>query len=199
MKKIITCLFAAFICFGLVTQQADTKSWKKILKPDKKESKQDQPAENKDSKQAKPADTKESKESKEQPKKGKYNIGDKGPGGGIVFHVAGNTYFEVSPLLLGECNWDKAISIAKNYKGGGFTNWQLPTKEQLNLIYVNLMKSGIAAVGGRVEDLGSGWYWSSSEYSGCACAWTQGFVNGVQGPNDKTGTSSVRAVRAFTP
>ena len=124
-------------------------------------------------------------------KKGKYNIGDAGPGGGIVFYVEGNTYFEVSHIL-GEHNWNAAVSVARNYNGGGFTNWQLPTKEQLNNIYVNLKKSGIA-------NLGDTYHWSSSEYSGCACAWTQGFVNGVQGPNDKTGTSSVRAVRAFTP
>jgi len=190
MKKIITCLFAAFICFGLVTQQADTKSWKKIVKPDKKESKQDQPAENKDSKQAKPADA---KESKEQPKKGEYNIGDKGPGGGIVFHVSGNTYMEVSPDL-GKYTWAEAVKAAKNYKGGGFTNWQLPTKEQLNNMYENLiLNKGIGNFGSN--------YWSSSEYFDGVSAYIQNFSNNAVGlfHDGKTRTYSVRAVRSFTP
>ena len=188
MKKIITCLFAAFICLGIVAQQADTKSWKKIVKPDKKESKQDKPVDNKDS-----------KESKEQPKKSKYNIGDKGPGGGTVFHVAGNTYIEFSPVLgdrdRDHYEWDEAVKAAKNYKGGGFTNWQLPTKEQLNYMYVNLPRnSEIHAFMKR--------YWSSSEYSGCECAWSLAFHGldvGKPEYNHKNDTNSVRAVRAFTP
>ena len=185
MKKIITCLFAAFICFGLVTQQADTKSWKKILKPDKKESKEDKPAENKDSKQDKPADNKDSK-------KGKYNIGDKGPGGGIVFHVEGNTYFEVSPIL-GAYKWEEAVKVAKNYKGGGFTNWQLSTKIQLENIYMKLKKKGIVNLDDTV-------YWSSSESAECACAWYQNFGNnGYQEIGNKASICSVLAVRSFTP
>ena len=194
MKKIITCLFAAFICFGLVTQQADTKSWKTILKPDKKESKQDKPVDSKDSKQDKPADA---KESKEQPKKSKYNIGDKGPGGGTVFHVAGNIYMEVSPILnavdMG-ADWYDAVKVAKNYKGGGFTNWQLPTKEQLNNMYENLiLNKGIGNFGSN--------YWSSSEYFDGVSAYIQNFSNNAVGlfHDGKTRTYSVRAVRSFTP
>ena len=184
MKKIFICLFAAFICLGIVAQQADTKSLKKKIQ-DKKGSKQDKPADTQESKQDQPAD----KDSK----KGKYNIGDKGPGGGIVFHVQGNTYFEVSPML-DDYIWDEAVKVARNYKGGGFTNWQLPTKEQLNYVYVNLQKKGIVNL-----DVGT-LHWSSSEYSGCACAWAQDFYTGRQENYHKEGQAfSVRAVRSFTP
>ena len=163
MKKIIICLFAAFICFGIVAQQADTKPLKKNKPGDKKES-----------------------------KKGKYSIGDTGPGGGIVFHIAGNTYMEVSHIL-GEYQWDEALKVAKNYKGGGFTNWQLPTKEQLNNIYVNLKDNSSA-------NLGDTWHWSSSEYNDSdSDAWVQFFSNGNQYSALKTKIGRVRAVRAFTP
>jgi hypothetical protein len=122
-------------------------------------------------------------------KKSKYSIGEAGPGGGTVFHIEGNTYFEVSHIL-GDYNWSEAVRIAKNYNGGGFSNWQLPTKDQLNLVYQNLKRPGIV-------NLGDTWHWSSSEYS-TGLAWLQGFSNGLQSNyNYKNNTFSVRAVRAF--
>jgi hypothetical protein len=121
-----------------------------------------------------------------------YKIGDAGPGGGIVFTVEGNTGMEVS-RLLGEYNWDGAIQAARNYRGGGFNDWYLPSIGELDLIYQNLQKSGIV-------NLGTSSYWSSSQGNDNN-AWSQRFRDGYQGGigfrNTKRETCSVRAVRAF--
>jgi TolB-like protein len=115
-------------------------------------------------------------------------IGDYGPGGGIVFFAEGERYMEVSGIL-GEQTWSNALTTARNYKGGGYSDWRLPTKDELNLIYKNLRAKHIGS-------LGDSWHWSSSE-NGSSLAWEQRFSDGRQGTNSKANTDSVRAVRAF--
>lgn len=114
-------------------------------------------------------------------------IGDIGPGGGIVFYIEGTRALEVS-ANLGSHTWYNALDVAKNYKGGGFSDWYLPTREELNLIYKNLMKTGI------LND--TTWYWSSSQIDDIG-AWYQSFFDGRSGGYVKDNTFSVRAVRAF--
>jgi hypothetical protein len=117
-----------------------------------------------------------------------YKIGDTGPGGGIVFAGEGNTGMEVS-RLLGEYNWSGAINAAGSYRGGGFSDWHLPSRSELSLIYENIQKAGLV-------NLGNAYYWSSSEVIGNS-AWLQYFSNGAQYLDFKDTTYSVRAVRAF--
>lgn len=120
-------------------------------------------------------------------------IGETGPGGGIIFYIEGSRGLEVSPWL-GEYNWEDAMDVAKNYKGGGYDDWYLPNKGELNLIYQNLVKTGIIDV-----SQGDIWHWSSSQYYNSYVAWYQSFSDGYQfSSNDsKDYTYSVRAVRAF--
>ena len=117
-----------------------------------------------------------------------YKIGDTGPGGGIVFYLEASGGLEVS-RLLGDYNWNDAINAARNYRGGGMSDWYLPTKTELNLVYVNLHKAGIV-------NLGASWYWSSSQVDN-KYAWGQYFGDGRQYVDAKNKTGSVRAVRAF--
>ncbi|GHV23421.1 hypothetical protein FACS189494_11420 [Spirochaetia bacterium] len=117
-----------------------------------------------------------------------YKLGDTGPGGGIICLVEGNFYMEVS-RLLGNYSWQEAISVAGNFNGGGFSDWHLPTRGELTLIYENIHKS-------KIVNLGSEWYWSSSEYK-TDNAWVHGFSAGRQGYGYKIYTFCVRAVRAF--
>jgi hypothetical protein len=117
-----------------------------------------------------------------------YKIGDAGPGGGIVFFVEGGTYMEVSGIL-GSVNWSEALTLARNYRGGGYSNWRLPTRLELNFIYQNLRAKNIG-------NLGDSWHWSSSE-DDSIFAWGQLFRDGRQGGNAKGNTTSVRAIRAF--
>jgi TolB-like protein len=117
-------------------------------------------------------------------------IGGLGPGGGIVFSAGGGKFMEVSGIL-GEEAWSRALTTARNYKGGGYSDWHLPTKDELNLIYQNLRAKNIG-------NLGDSWHWSSSASNGNSNeAWQQDFSDGGQIRYDKTDTISVRAVRAF--
>ncbi|MDR1149751.1 MAG: DUF1566 domain-containing protein [Spirochaetaceae bacterium] len=117
----------------------------------------------------------------------RLGIGDLGPGGGIIFFAEGREYMEVS-RILGEHTWSSALTTARNHRGGGYSDWRLPTKDELNLIYQNLRAQNIG-------NLGDTWHWSSSE--GSSYAWAQYFSNGRQGDYGKASTVSVRAVRAF--
>ena len=80
-----------------------------------------------------------------------------------------------------------ASAVCKSYSGGGFTDWYLPSKDELNKLYINK-----SAIGG----FASGFYWSSSE-DGSSYAWYQDFASGVQDNYPKGYTYYVRAVRAF--
>ena len=84
-----------------------------------------------------------------------------------------------------------AAGYARNYRGGGYDDWYLPSKDELNLLFINR-----GAVGGL-----SGWYWTSSDYN-WAVAWEQYFTEGQylgrQATSGKNSMSSkVRAVRTF--
>jgi len=69
-------------------------------------------------------------------------IGDKGPGGGIVFSVdaKNNTASECSENL-GEANFKDAIKLCEEYRAGGYDNWRLPYIFELEEIYMNLVKA----------------------------------------------------------
>jgi TolB-like protein len=117
-----------------------------------------------------------------------YSLGDRGPGGGIVFLAEGDSYMECSEIL-GILTWGQAVSAAQNYRGGGHSNWRLPTREELNLIYQNLRRKNLGG-------MGDNWHWSSTQ-NNSSNAWVQRFSDGSQGYSGKNSTYSVRAVRAF--
>lgn len=106
-------------------------------------------------------------------------------------------------LLNGKANTDSIIkyndstivsaaSIARGYKGGNYTDWYLPNKDELNKIYLNRI-----AIGG----LDKQYYWTSSEVDNTNTnkfsAWAQDFSNGGQYYGSKAATFYVRAIRAF--
>lgn len=80
-----------------------------------------------------------------------------------------------------------AAGIARSYRGGGYSDWYLPSKDELNLLYINR-----ALIGG----FQNSFYWSSSECDANS-AWLQFFSNGVQFKYEKGGTYYVRAIRPF--
>jgi hypothetical protein len=84
---------------------------------------------------------------------------------------------------------DRAAQLCDALVYGGYSDWFLPSRMELNLIYENLHLFG---VGGFADD----YYWSSSEYS-ANLAYLQAFSNGGYGNFYKYGTHRVRAVRAF--
>jgi len=76
---------------------------------------------------------------------------------------------------------------SKTVNGITYGDWYLPSKYELNLLY--LQKD---VVGGYAYY----YYWSSSENSS-SDAWTQTFLNGFQSTSSKANVVYVRAVRAF--
>ena len=104
----------------------------------------------------------------------------------------------LTTLGSGSANTDKIIAqngavstyaagLARAYRGGGYSDWYLPSQDELNLLY--LQKN---AFGG----FASASYWSSSENYWSA-AFNQYFPNNGQYSNDKSYALRVRAVRAF--
>ena len=85
-----------------------------------------------------------------------------------------------------------AAGLARAYRGGGYTDWFLPSKDELNQMYIN--KTTLEAVSGFSPF--SNVYWSSSEDNSDR-AWGQYFYFGDQGPFSKHFADNVRAVRAF--
>jgi hypothetical protein len=82
-----------------------------------------------------------------------------------------------------------AARICNDLVLNGYNDWFLPSKDELNLMYVNLKQAGI---GGFADDR----YWSSSE-SSSTTAWRQNFANGSQYSYSKANNVRIRAVRAF--
>lgn len=80
-----------------------------------------------------------------------------------------------------------AARVCREYTGGGFNDWFLPSKDELNLMYIQR-----TVIGGFV----SNYYWSSSEVSDWLL-WAQNFLNGSQDQPDKQPALYIRAVRAF--
>jgi len=68
----------------------------------------------------------------------KYNIGDKGPGGGFVFEVSNDRTSGAEVVQLGRHHYRDGEDIASAYSGGGFTDWGLPTISEMRSMYVNL-------------------------------------------------------------
>jgi TolB-like protein len=119
---------------------------------------------------------------------GLYRIGEKGPGGGVIFYSGNGMNMECSETI-GEYPWDQALTAAQEYRGGDYSDWRLPTKGELELLYTNLRKKNLGA-------LGNDWYWSSSQ-TNTTHAWIQRFSDGMQSPNYKSSPNCVRAVRTF--
>jgi hypothetical protein len=85
----------------------------------------------------------------------------------------------------------RAGTVARAFQGGGKSDWSLPSKDELNQMYIQR-----SAIGGFV----AGYYWSSSEASSqynASEVWSQNFKDGYQDTVFKGGGRPVRPVRAF--
>ena len=86
-----------------------------------------------------------------------------------------------------EMTWDETFDYAKKLRTGGFSDWRVPTKEELEMIYRIKDSCGI---------MDSDWFWSSSTPSDDTDnAWLVHFSYGFVGSNDKTCNYNVRCVR----
>lgn len=123
---------------------------------------------------------------------------------GVDWGVAGTTGASGTAVGTGENNTNiiaayypggsYAANLCYNSTRGGYSDWFLPSKDELDLIYQNLAKNGIGGYSF------PSYYWSSSE---CAFneAWGQYFYSTSSGNwydvNKTVSTYQVRAVREF--
>jgi hypothetical protein len=111
-------------------------------------------------------------------------------GGFIVYEKDGHGL--VAAIAdIGEMEWDAAKETCNEFISSGYSDWHLPSKEELDLLYANL---GIFKAGG----FGIKRYWSSTEYNtdNPYHGWTKYFNNGREDPL-RYGSANVRAVRVF--
>ncbi|WP_317897975.1 DUF1566 domain-containing protein [Aurantibacillus circumpalustris] len=80
-----------------------------------------------------------------------------------------------------------AAALCDNLVLGGYSDWHLPSLNELTKLFLNKDKIGGFAVA---------FYWSSSE-DNTNTAWTQSFNSNSQAPGTKTTNYNVRAVRYF--
>jgi Protein of unknown function (DUF1566) len=110
-----------------------------------------------------------------------------GVGGGLkntAIILANQGPVDGNPFAATLCNEYAAIMDGVTYG-----DWYLPSKHELNLLYVQK-----TVVGG----FASQWYWSSTEVTNTPNdAWMQYFGNGAQTNSDKANPELVRAIRAF--
>jgi hypothetical protein len=99
---------------------------------------------------------------------------------GIIIASQGNGDGETYAARI--CN-EYSVTV----DGVTYGDWYLPSKFELNLLYMQKnVVGGFASV----------YYWSSTEVSN-SLAWSHNFVSGVQFDYGKYHATSVRAIRAF--
>ncbi|MFM7747686.1 MAG: DUF1566 domain-containing protein, partial [Bacteroidota bacterium] len=85
-----------------------------------------------------------------------------------------------------------AASVCSGLVANEYTDWYLPSRDEMQLIYNRLHLQGRGG-------FGSGWYWTSSQ-SGSSTAWALNFGTGALSGSASKGLSGmVRPVRTFRP
>jgi len=127
----------------------------------------------------------------------RWYYGSTGATGSAVGTGSANTDEIISYFSgTGTTETSYAAGLARAYDGGGYNDWFLPSKVELNEMYTNKTTINTTAALNGGSDFSTSYYWSSTEaYS--SRAWRQGFTSGGQDTKDKDNTYYVRAVRAF--
>jgi hypothetical protein len=89
--------------------------------------------------------------------------------------------------IVAGCTGVSAAKTCADLSLGGYSDWYLPSKDELDKLYQNKDLIG---------NFTTGDYWSSSEYSNIA-AYKQSFLNGGQTYLVKGSSMKVRAIRNF--
>ena len=90
-----------------------------------------------------------------------------------------------------------AADICANYTDGTYSDWFLPSKDELGTMYLNIGQGNALGLG-NIGSFSTNYYWSSTEYVYNFFAWFQDFGNGYQNSYDKYYNYNVRAIRAIS-
>jgi hypothetical protein len=110
--------------------------------------------------------------------------------------------WEADSIGLGQESTNAMLGVSENFydsktasgfadalECGGKSDWFVPSKSELDLMYQNLALNEIG-------DFSDGYYWSSSYYL-AGRAWNRPFSDGVSFDGNKDGNFAVRPIRAF--
>jgi hypothetical protein len=106
---------------------------------------------------------------------------------GTTGSALGFGYANTNTIVSVQGGGNYAAKICYDLVENGYSDWYLPSLDELNKLYINK-----ASIGGFAND----YYWSSTEFDNYD-AWIQGFSNGLQVNDGKFNEYYVRAVRAF--
>lgn len=118
--------------------------------------------------------------------------------GGFVIYEKDGHGLVASILDLGIMDWNSAKTACNELVLNGYSDWYLPSLEELKLLelfnirngnFLTIFRNGFKS---EIENT----YWSSTESTG-NYAWKLYFGSGYQGTNSMASSSRVRAVRAF--
>ena len=93
-----------------------------------------------------------------------------------------------------------AAGLARANTGGGYTDWFLPSKAELNKMWLERETINTTASANGGSNFSNNWYWSSTEHGSNITypyAWIQHLSDGETQVLDKSYSVRVRAVRAF--
>lgn len=106
-------------------------------------------------------------------------------GGVVIGSGSNNTDVIISNLGNGN---NYAAGLARAHNGGAFTDWFLPSRDELSMLYQNRISTGTT--------FSTTQYWSSSWFSTTE-ARTVNFSNGITGTGLNSNLYRVRAIRKF--
>lgn len=104
--------------------------------------------------------------------------------------TAVGTGYQNTVDILNDCSTQgTAADVCASLVLNGYSDWFLPSQDELNLMYINLHTAGLG-------NFGIGFYWSSTEYISFR-AYRQYFIDGTQSNEFKDNNYRVRAARFF--
>ena len=112
----------------------------------------------------------------------------------------GKGYQNTIDIEVGCTKANTAADYCANSSAEGYSDWFLPSKEELNQVYLNKSYIDSTALSNGGAAFTTSYYWSSSESESkhdYDPSWGQYFGNGFQYGYDKSSTCGVRAIRAF--
>jgi len=92
-------------------------------------------------------------------------------------------------IIAAQGDGDYAALLCRSLTTGGYHDWFLPSRAELEMLWTVLGKNGLGGFDKK-------WYWSSTRGKAGAVAWYQSFFNG-ETIGIKTLQLNVRAVRSF--
>jgi hypothetical protein len=110
------------------------------------------------------------------------------------------TIFNEKSVRRDSIGEDHAMQICEKLKviegGKTYKDWYLPSKEELNMMYLDAVKIDSTALANGGSPFAKTYYWSATEVD-YTSAWVQYFENGNQAQHFKNYRYNARAVRAF--